>query len=134
MHVRMMRQRRSPGMQDQGGANLRTQMLGVGGDGAQGLGGHIEQQVIEYGLVVIGDGGNGGGQSEHYVVVLHRQQFGLTGLEPTVRGARLALGAVPVAAGVVGDLDLLTGLAAQHMPAQRRAAALFDGRHHLELS
>ena len=29
---------------------------------------------------------------------------------------------------------MLAGFAAQHMPAQRRAAALLDGRHHLELT
>jgi hypothetical protein len=52
----MMGQRRSPGVQDQGHANLRTQMLGVGGDGAQGLGRDVEQQAIDHGLVVIGDG------------------------------------------------------------------------------
>ena len=37
MHVRMVRQRRSPGMQDQGHTDLRTEMLRVGGDGAQRL-------------------------------------------------------------------------------------------------
>src|SRR6516162_11805430 len=36
-------------------------------------------------------------------------------------------------AGVVGDLDMLTLLAAQDMPAQRRGAAVLDRRHHLEL-
>ena len=40
---------------------------------------------------------------------------------------------MPVAAGVVGDLDLRAGVAAQYMSPQRRAAALFDGGHHLEL-
>ena len=29
---------------------------------------------------------------------------------------------------------MLAGFALQHMAAQRRAAALFDGRHHLELA
>ena len=41
---------------------------------------------------------------------------------------------MPVAAGVVGDLDLRAGVAAQYMSPQRRAAALFDGGHHLELT
>jgi len=48
-------------------------------------------------------------------------------------GTSLALGAVPVAAAVVGDLRLLAGCAAQDVSEQRRAAALFDGRHHLQL-
>jgi hypothetical protein len=37
-----------------------------------------------------------------------------------------------VAAGVVGDLGVLTGVTAQHMPTQRRTAALLNGRHHQE--
>jgi hypothetical protein len=41
---------------------------------------------------------------------------------------------MPVAAGVVGDLRLLTRSAAQYMSPQRRAAALFDGGHHLKLT
>ena len=66
----------------------------------------------------------------------YRMQMGevrLPGLEPTLGGPRLALRAVPVAARVVADVDLLAGLTAQHMPAQRRSAALFDGRHDLQL-
>jgi hypothetical protein len=68
------------------------------------------------------------------VVIRHRQQVGLTGFEPASGGSGLALRAVPVAAGVIGNLDLLAGVAAQHMAAQRRGAALFDGRHDLALT
>ena len=134
MHVRMMGERRSPGVQHQGRADLGTQMLGVGGDGEQRLGGDVEQQAIDHGLVLVGDVGDRRRQREDHVVVLDRQQIGLTRLEPAPRGTGLALRAVPVAAGVVGDLDLLAGLAAQDMSTQRRAAALLDGRHHLELT
>jgi len=40
---------------------------------------------------------------------------------------------MPVAAGVVGDLDMRALLAAQDMPAQRCRAAVLDRRHYLEL-
>jgi len=49
-------------------------------------------------------------------------------------GGMMAADAAADAAGVVGDLHLLTGVTAQYMPPQRRAAALFDGGHHLELT
>jgi hypothetical protein len=39
-----------------------------------------------------------------------------------------------IAAGVVGDLVGPATLTAQYMATQRRAAALLDGRHDLELS
>ena len=44
VHVRMVRQRRAPGVQHQRGADPRTQVLRIGGDGAQRLGGDVEQQ------------------------------------------------------------------------------------------
>ena len=130
----MMRQRRAPGVQHQRRADARAQMLRIGGDGAQRLGGDVEQQAVDHGLVLVGDGGDRRRQREDHVVVLHRQQIGLPRLEPAPRGAALALRAVPVAAGVVGDLDLLAAFAAQDMSTQRRAAALLDGRHDLELT
>ncbi len=68
------------------------------------------------------------------MVVLDRQQIGLPGLKPSSGGTGLTLWAMPVAAGVVGDLDFITGVATQYMSPQRRAAALFDGGHHLELT
>jgi hypothetical protein len=109
-------------------------MLGVGGDGEQSLGSNIEQQAVDHGLVLVGDVGDRRGQREDHMVVLYRQQIGLTRLEPAPRGTRLAFRAVPIAAGVVGDLNLLAGLAAQDVSTERGATALLDGRHHLELT
>ena len=43
-------------MQDQCHADLRAEMLGVGGDGTQRLGGDREQQIVDHRLVVVGDG------------------------------------------------------------------------------
>src|SRR5688572_17405584 len=109
-------------------------MFGIGSDGAQRLGGNLKQQPVDYRLVVIRDRGNRCWQGEDYVVVVHRQQFALAGLQPMSRGSPLALRAVPVTAGVIGDLVMRTGFAAQDMSTQCRAAALLDGRHDLELS
>ncbi len=51
----MVGHRRAPGVEHGGEADLGTEMLGIGGDGTQGLGGGFEQQVIDHGLVLIGD-------------------------------------------------------------------------------
>jgi hypothetical protein len=48
VHMRMVRQRRAPGVQDQRHTNLCTEMLRVGGDGAQRLRGNLEQQVVDH--------------------------------------------------------------------------------------
>ena len=68
------------------------------------------------------------------MIVVHGQEIGLTRFQPAPGRTGLTLRAMPVTAGVVGDLDVLTGLALQHMTAQRRTAAAFDGRHDLELA
>jgi hypothetical protein len=129
----MVRQRRPPGVQHQRRADLRTQMLRIGSNGAQRLGRHLEQQTVDHRLVGVGDGADRRRQGKHQVVIRHRQQIGLTGFKPALRSPGLALRAMPVAAGVVADFDMRAGIAAQHMSPQRRRAALFDGRHDLEL-
>ena len=48
-------------------------------------------------------------------------------------GTALALGAMTVATGVVGDLLMGAPGTAQHMAAKLRAAAGLDRRHYLEL-
>jgi len=68
------------------------------------------------------------------MVVLDWQQIGLTRLEPAPGRTGLAFRAVSIAARIVGDLDLLAALAAQDMSTERRATALLDSRHHLELT
>jgi hypothetical protein len=49
-------------------------------------------------------------------------------------GTTLALRAMPVTAGVVGDLLMRAGRAAQYMPPECRTTTCLDGRHHLELT
>jgi hypothetical protein len=134
VHVRVVRQRRAPGVQHQRRADASAQVLGVCGDGQQHLGGDVEQQAIDHGLVLIRDVGNRRRQREDHVVVLHRQQIGLAGLEPALGRAALALRAMPVAARVVGHLIGAAAFAAQDVTTERRAAALLDGRHDLELT
>src|SRR5262244_912703 len=68
------------------------------------------------------------------MVVVHRQQIALACVEPASRGGALALWAMAVAAGVIGDLVTPTIFTAQRMSPQRSAAALLDGRHDSELA
>ena len=132
--MRVMRQRRPPRVQHQGCTDAGAQVLRIRCDGQQGLGGHVEQQRVEHSFVLVRDGADRRGQGEDDVVVVHRQQIGLTRLEPALCRTGLALRTMPVAARVVGDLVLSAAFAAQHMAPQRRAAALFNGRHDLELA
>jgi hypothetical protein len=68
------------------------------------------------------------------MIVRHGQQLGLTIGEPFFGRGALALGAVSVAAGVVGDEGVVALLAAHDMAAEGRRAAALDRRHHLQLA
>ncbi len=64
-------------MEHAGEAETRAEVLRVGPDGKQSLGGGLEQEVVDDGLVLIGDVANVGGHGEHDVEVRHRQEFSL---------------------------------------------------------
>ena len=90
-------------MQHGGDADAGAEVLGIGGDREQRLGRDLEQQIIDHRLVLVGDVRNGSRQGEHHVIVRHWQQLGLARGQPFPCGCALALWAMPVTAGVVGD-------------------------------
>ena len=103
MDVRVVGERRAPGVEHGGEADAGAQMLRIGGDGGQRLGGGLEQEVVDGRLVLERDGADRGRQGEDDVIIGNRQQLRLAVFEPSPRRGRLALRAVTVAAGVVGD-------------------------------
>ena len=129
MHVRMVLEGLAPGVQDGGDADAGTEVLGIGRNGGQRLGGGREQQSIDLGLVLVGDGAERGRQREHHMEVRHRQEFGFARRHPGLSGRPLALRAVPVATRVIGDARVGAVLAALNMAAQRGGAADLDGGH-----
>ena len=94
MNVWMMQQVLPPGVQHAQEADLRTEMLWVGGDGAQRLRGRPEQDVVDLGLVLERDGGDLVRHREHHVEVGHVEQLRLPVLEPLGPRETLALRAV----------------------------------------
>ena len=129
----MVGQRRAPGMQHGGQSDAGAKMLGVGGDGDQRFGRRLEQQVVDDGLVLPGNGGDRRRQGEHDVEVGNRQQLGFALGQPFLGGNSLALRTVAIAAGVVGDAHVRTILASLDMAAESRGTAALDGRHDLQL-
>jgi hypothetical protein len=118
-------------MEHGGEADAGAQVPGIGSDREQRLGRRTEQQIADHRLVLIGDRGDLGRQGEDQVEVADRQQIGLAGGEPILRRRALALGAMAVAARVVGDPAVAAILAPLDMTAERGRAAALDGRHHL---
>ena len=124
--MRVMQQGLAPGVQHGDNAELGAEMAGVGGDDAQCLGRRPEQNGVDQRLVLEGDLGDRGRQGEDDVEIRRRQQLGLAGGKPLGAGLALALRAVPVATGVVGDLDLRTVFTAQYVTAERSTAAALN--------
>ena len=130
VHMRVVRQRGAPGVQHRHEADASAEMLGIGRDRERGLGRGFEQQVVDHRLVLIGDVGDRRRQRVHHMKVRHRQQLGLALGQPLACGCALALGAVPVAAAVVGDdgVSALVVLAARRHG--RRAPPCGSARSH----
>ena len=116
-------------MEDGEEADLGAEVLGIGGDLAQGAGRGAEEQVVERALVLQGEGGDLGGQREDDVVVLAVEQFVAALGEPGGAGRALALGAVAVAAGAVAVAPVAAAVALLHLAAESGRAAALDGGH-----
>ena len=101
--VRMVSERRAPGVQHRRDADASTEVLGIGRDGDHRLGRGLEDNVVDHRLVLVGDVSDCRRQREHHVEVGHRQELGLALGEPLLCGGPLTLRAVPVAAAVVGN-------------------------------
>ena len=130
----MVRQRRSPGVQDTGKPDPRAHSLGVSRNGHYRFGGCFAQQAIHRLLVPIGDLRDLGWQGEDHVEIFHGQQVLGTGLHPVACSWSLTFGAVPVLATVVSDVVVTTLGAARHMPAKRLGPAGFNGMPPLKWS
>lgn len=129
MQVRVVHQILAPAVQHREEADLGAQMSGIGGDGAQRLGGGAEEKAVGKRLVLISDGGIGFRQREDDVEVLRVEKLGATILQPLRAGQRLAAGTMPVAATVEGDAPVAALIACFDVPAERGGPAQFDRRH-----
>src|SRR5882672_9973598 len=109
-------------------------MLGIRRDCERGLGRGFEQQVVDHRLVLIGDVRDSCRQREHDMEIPYRQELGFALGQPLACGSALTLGAVPIAAAIVGDLRVRAVLAAPDMAAERRRAAALNRTHDLHLA
>ena len=103
VHMRMQQQVLTPGVQDAQEADLGSQVLRVGRDFEQcrrrwsETAGHRALRVALAKRIQLMR------QREDHMEVRHAEHFLFAGGEPALARLRLALRAVPVAAGVIGD-------------------------------
>jgi hypothetical protein len=133
MDMRVEEEVLCPGVEDGGEADLGSQMFRIGRDGPKSGRDGLEEEVVNDLLVVEGEGAEGVGKCEDDVEVRDRQEFAPPGLEPFGFGQGLTLGAVPVAAGVVGDHLVVAMVAPIEMSPQGGGPALLDSAHDLPL-
>ena len=129
MQMGMMEQHLSPGVKHGKEAELGAEVLGVGRDGAQGLGRGAEQDAVDDWLVLAGDVGDLFRHGKDHVEIGRGQQFGSAVFEPLGAGQRLALRAMAIAAGVVPDALVAAGVTLFDVPAKRRRPAPHDRGH-----
>jgi hypothetical protein len=58
--MRVMRQRRAPAVQHRGEADPGAKVLRIGSNGGERLSRRLEQDVVNHGLIVVGDVGDRG--------------------------------------------------------------------------
>ena len=114
-------------MQHGGDAQACAETLRISGDGEQGLGRGLEQQIVDHRLVLVSDVADRCRQGKHEMVVIYRQEVSLAVLQPAPGRTALTLRTVAVATGVVGDLELCAVFTAQHVPTECGTAAALNG-------
>ncbi len=77
--MRVQEQVLTPGVQHGEETDLSAQMLGIGGDGEQGFGTDLEQEVVEDLLILQGERSKLMREREDDMEVGDGQQFGLPG-------------------------------------------------------
>src|SRR5882724_10438885 len=123
----------SPGMQDADETDLGSQVFGIDGNLQQGLRAGHKQQVVEQARVFQGQHIEFVGHREHDMEVISGQEFAFASRQPALARLRLALGAVPVSARVVGDGLMTAVRAGIAMTTQRSGAAAQNGPKRFEL-
>src|SRR6202171_6192373 len=112
----MMHQRLSPGMQDGKYADLGAEPARIGRERRHRLGGGLEQDRIDDGLVLEGDRGDRRRQRKDDVEIGNRQQVGFSRGEPRGSGFPLTLRTVTVSGGSIVEV----GRGGSHNPQSRR--------------
>ena len=98
----------APGVQHRHKADVGAKMLGIAAQLQHTLGRRLEEQAIDQPLILQGHQAKDGRQGKDDMEVGHGQQLRGALVQPLGPSRRLALGAVAIAAGVVGDALVAT--------------------------
>ena len=119
----------TPGVQDCQETDPGSKVLRIGGDGTESFRSRPEEHGVNEFLVLEGQRSDLFGEGEDHVIVRGGEQFSHARFEPLCFRERLALGAVPVAAGVVRVSLRATLVADVDVAAQEGSPADLNGAH-----
>jgi len=119
----------APGVEDAGPADACPKMLGICGQGKEGFVRGLKQSGVAPSLIGSGEGVKVVGQGKDGMEVGHRKKLPRPSFDPLLLVEVLALGAVPIAAGVVDTQIAFAGIAAKEMAAEDGSPAQFNGAH-----
>src|SRR5271165_3300596 len=131
--VGMMLKVLSPGMEHAEEADVGSQALGIASQFEHRRRAGAVEQIVEPPLVLQEQSGEFMGQREHDVEVRHGQQLSRPRGQPLGARVPLALGTVPIAAGVERDGLMAAADALIAMTTLCRGAAADDGIEHLAM-
>src|ERR1700736_265324 len=113
----------APGGQHGQEADLGTKVPEISRNRQQALRGGLEEHPVNPASILEGQGADLVRESKHHVEVFHGQELRRPLIKPLSAGGRLALGAMAVAARIVGDPAVAASVTLLDMPAQLRGAA-----------
>jgi hypothetical protein len=109
--------------------DLRSEMLGIGRDGSHRFSRGLEEDAVDYLLVLVGHRGDLRWHGKDHVKIRNLQEFGLAILDPLRPGQRLTFGAMSIRATVVAIPLMATLIALLQVATEGRRAAVLDGAH-----
>lgn len=130
MNMGMKRKILAPGMQDADKPDLSAEPFRIRGNLQHGGRAGAEEQAVKKGWVVEAEPIQFMGQSKDNVEVWNVEKVPLAGIDPTLTCLRLALRAMPIPAGVIGDGLVIALRAPVDVSTERRGAAAANGSKH----
>jgi len=124
----------APGMQNGCNPKSCAKKLLVRSEILQCFRDSLKEQRIENSLVLIYDGAQVVRHSKDHMEISHIEQIVFLTVDPALFSECLTLGAVPVSAGIVRDIDATATFAGIHVSAEFSGAALLDSEHSFLLS
>jgi hypothetical protein len=109
-------------MQHREKPDLRPQMVRIVCDGQERLGHGLKEEVVQHPWVLEREWAEGLREGKHHMDIGHVEQLRFAGREPGGLRPAGTLGAMPIATGVLGDLQVPTLLTLRRMPPEGRSA------------